>query len=430
MNMYTPHVWIPRLGTNLNPHTKANETANSVDLVNAPEAVSQQGTPFSTDIMNEIESGIVDASSGVGLRVTCATAESTQIKEIDLHDYDIKDDMHIDIDFTYGNTVGTVADGAIDSSTHIVAKSKGEQIRILGKNGIFLFDEMAGGEYVGSGCHRAGECHEFVITSMATGNTASTAGVVKNKTAKYIYSVSGSTFFYAKDINGNYTDGTGSLSYFATETTESGSTIAKTATGPAVLNYSLNPVIEVMSSYAQLYDNRTLVSGSTVTYQNTILEANALTLSYNGGTAYPIKGGRGEYLGIGAWGAGELLRFRFIGTASSGYWYCENITAIMQGGDATNGYYTKYRDGKTEQHGISSAAIPSGQSTVFNLPIQMYDDTYDLQLSTSANTTSATMVTFNTLGDIYRTITAFKAGFRAPPYQEGEAAYIAWSVSS
>ena len=93
--MYTPHVWIPRLGTNLNRYTKANETANSVDLVNAPEAVSQQGTPFSTDIMNEIESGIVDASSGVGLRVTCATAESTQIKEIDLHDYDIKDDMSV-----------------------------------------------------------------------------------------------------------------------------------------------------------------------------------------------------------------------------------------------------------------------------------------------------------------------------------------------
>ena len=60
----------------------------------------------------------------------------------------------------------------------------------------------------------------------------------------------------------------------------------------------------------------------------------------------------------------------------------------------------------------------------------MYDDTYDLQLSTSANTTSATMVTFNTLGDIYRTITAFKAGFRSPPSGAGEAAYIAWSVSS
>ena len=358
---YTPHVWIPRLGSNLNRFTKANETATSVDLTNAPEIVTQAGTPFSTDIMNEIESGIVDASSGVGLRVTCATAESKQIKEIDLHDYDIKDDMHIDIDFTYGNTVGTVADGAIDSRTHIVAKSKGEQIRILGKNGTFLFDEMAGGEYVGSGCHRAGECHEVVITSMATGNTASTAGVVKNKTAKYIYSVSGSTFFYAKDVNGNYTDGTGSLSYFATESTGSGSTIAKTATGIAVINYASNPVVEVMMTYAQLYDNRTLVSGSTVTYQNTILEANALTLSYNGGTPYPIKGGRGEYLGIGAWGAGELLRFRFIGSASSGYWYCENAKSIMQGGDSTNGYYTKYANGLIEQRIIStvSGSIPA-----------------------------------------------------------------------
>src|SRR5574344_2543676 len=186
---YTPHVWVPRLGSNLNRFTKANETSTSVDLTNAPEIVTQAGTPFSTDIMNEMEAGITDANAGIGLLVTCATAAATQIKEIDMSDYTIKAGMHIDIDFTYGNTFGS-AEGA------------GEQIRIVGKNGTFLFNEKIGGEYAGSGCHNAGDCHEFVITTMATGNTSGTAGVIKNKDADDIYNVVGENYSYRKQRDG------------------------------------------------------------------------------------------------------------------------------------------------------------------------------------------------------------------------------------
>lgn len=200
--MYTPHVWIPRLGTNLNRYTKANETANSVDLVNAPEAVSQQGTPFSTDIMNEMEEGITDANAGIGLLATCDTAADTKIKEIDISGYTIKAGMHIDIDFTYGNTVGSVEDGGIASGANIVTKGAGEQIRIVGRNGTFLFNEKIGGEYAGSGCHNAGDCHEMVITTMATGNTADTAGIIKNKDADDIYNVAGISYSYRKQRDG------------------------------------------------------------------------------------------------------------------------------------------------------------------------------------------------------------------------------------
>src|SRR5574344_258641 len=200
---YTPHVWIPRLGSNLNRFTKANETATSVDLTNAPENVRQAGTPFSTDIMNEMEEGITDANAGIGLLATCDTAAATQIKEIDMSDYTIKVGMHIDVDFTNGNTVGSVEDGGIASGADIVTKGAGEQIRIIGYNGMFLFNEKIGGEYAGSGCHNAGDCHEFVITTMATGNTSDTAGVIKNKDADYIYNVVGENYSYRKQRNGS-----------------------------------------------------------------------------------------------------------------------------------------------------------------------------------------------------------------------------------
>src|SRR5574344_1284115 len=202
MNMYTPHVWIPRLGTNLNRYTKANETANSVDLVNAPEIGTQAGAPVSTDIMNEMEEGLTDPNACIGLLATCATAAATQIKEINLSDYTIKAGMHIDIDFTYGNTVGSVEDGGIASGANIVTKGAGEQIRIIGNNGTFLFNEKIGGEYAGSGCHNAGDCHEMVITTMATGNTSDTAGVIKNKDADDIYNVVGENYSYRKQRGG------------------------------------------------------------------------------------------------------------------------------------------------------------------------------------------------------------------------------------
>src|SRR5574344_1432154 len=200
---YTPHVWIPRLRSNLNRFTKANETATSVDLTNAPEIVTQAGTPFSTHIMNEIKKGITDANAGIGLLVTCATAASTQIKQIDLSGYTIQAGMHIDVDFTNGNTVGSVSDGGIAGGTNIVKKGAGEQIRISAKNGTFLFNEKIGGEYAGFGCHNAGDCHEFVITTMATGNTADTAGVIKNKDADDIYNVVGSLYSYRKQRDGS-----------------------------------------------------------------------------------------------------------------------------------------------------------------------------------------------------------------------------------
>src|SRR5574344_1109959 len=203
---YTPHVWIPRIGSNLNRFTKANETATSVDLTNAPEIVTQAGTPFSTDIMNEMEEGITDANAGIGLLATCDTAAATQLKEIDMSDYTIQAGMHIDIDFTYGNTVGSVEDGGIASGANIVTKGAGEQIRIVGKNGTFLFNEKIGGEYAGSGCHNAGDCHEMVITTMATGNTADTAGIIKNKDADDIYNVvfnvGGENYSYRKQRDG------------------------------------------------------------------------------------------------------------------------------------------------------------------------------------------------------------------------------------
>lgn len=52
---YKKHIWVPRTGTKLNRFLKYNETATSVELVNAPETVTQEGTPFSAQIMNEIE---------------------------------------------------------------------------------------------------------------------------------------------------------------------------------------------------------------------------------------------------------------------------------------------------------------------------------------------------------------------------------------
>ena len=56
MNLRT--FWKARAGTNLNKFTKSSETASSVILTNAPDSVTEAGTPFTAAAMNNIENRI------------------------------------------------------------------------------------------------------------------------------------------------------------------------------------------------------------------------------------------------------------------------------------------------------------------------------------------------------------------------------------
>ena len=62
---YTKTVWKARQGVNLNRFSKSQETSRSVILTNAPDAVTDPGTQFSADHMNNIEQGIEDAHSTI-----------------------------------------------------------------------------------------------------------------------------------------------------------------------------------------------------------------------------------------------------------------------------------------------------------------------------------------------------------------------------
>ena len=62
---YVKTEWKARQGTNLNKFTKSQETGVSVILTNTPDEISEPGTPFSADNMNNIEQGIADAHGAV-----------------------------------------------------------------------------------------------------------------------------------------------------------------------------------------------------------------------------------------------------------------------------------------------------------------------------------------------------------------------------
>jgi hypothetical protein len=73
---YTKTSWLPRQGTNLNKFAKSAETASSVILTNAPDAVTQTGTPFSAENMNKIEQGILDAHQIAAANFSALTSHS------------------------------------------------------------------------------------------------------------------------------------------------------------------------------------------------------------------------------------------------------------------------------------------------------------------------------------------------------------------
>jgi len=62
---YTKTIWEPREGTGLHRYLKSGESSTEVTLVNTPTTITQAGTPFTTDAMNNIEAGLFSASEMV-----------------------------------------------------------------------------------------------------------------------------------------------------------------------------------------------------------------------------------------------------------------------------------------------------------------------------------------------------------------------------
>lgn len=68
---YTPHTWQDRLGVGLNKFT--DQDGNTYEFTPTPDSVTQVGTPFSADWMNELEQGVAASQR----QITFGTASPT-----------------------------------------------------------------------------------------------------------------------------------------------------------------------------------------------------------------------------------------------------------------------------------------------------------------------------------------------------------------
>ena len=75
---YNKHTWVARQGVGLNKFTDQN--GNRYEFTPSPDEVTQPGTPFSAEWMNEMEDGIAAAGIIYGV---CRTAESVSEKTVD-----------------------------------------------------------------------------------------------------------------------------------------------------------------------------------------------------------------------------------------------------------------------------------------------------------------------------------------------------------
>jgi hypothetical protein len=62
---YTKVNWKARQGIRLNKYAKTEETPNSVILVNAPEQITEEGTPISAENLNNMDEGIANLDEAV-----------------------------------------------------------------------------------------------------------------------------------------------------------------------------------------------------------------------------------------------------------------------------------------------------------------------------------------------------------------------------
>ena len=75
---YTKTTWVARDGSNLQKFLKSSETSTSVILINDP-IITEEGTPFSTANMNNIENGIDDLYNN---SITIGGKKHFQIQQI------------------------------------------------------------------------------------------------------------------------------------------------------------------------------------------------------------------------------------------------------------------------------------------------------------------------------------------------------------
>jgi hypothetical protein len=75
---YNKHTWVARQGIGLNKFTDQN--GNRYEFTPSPDEVTQPGTPFSAEWMNEMEDGIASAGIIYGI---CETAAATAAKIVD-----------------------------------------------------------------------------------------------------------------------------------------------------------------------------------------------------------------------------------------------------------------------------------------------------------------------------------------------------------
>ena len=75
--------WQPRKGVNLNRFNKSEETAEYVILTNEPDEVTEPGTLFSSENMNNIEEGIFEAHEGINAIAAAIEVEMTDEDESD-----------------------------------------------------------------------------------------------------------------------------------------------------------------------------------------------------------------------------------------------------------------------------------------------------------------------------------------------------------
>jgi len=99
--MYDKTSWKARQGSGLNKFIKSGETGNVVYLDNAPDSITEPGTPFTAENMNHIEEGIAEVTEAVNQEIT---DRNTAINE-----HNLSVTSHADIRDIINNHIGIPA---------------------------------------------------------------------------------------------------------------------------------------------------------------------------------------------------------------------------------------------------------------------------------------------------------------------------------
>ena len=219
MSVYTKTNWLARIAVKANRFAKTNETTEYVELTSEPESITQNGTEFTADRMNNLETGVYGAVGQISAGSAHTIGEEYLVSCTAAITVSIPDGYEIGTRKRIRNTAGSNVTLSFSGSDEFEG---GVTSLLIIPNGFVEIEKISSSEWVVAQASEgqrsfsttqiitAGEYpEESILVDASAGNVTITIADGKAGNVRHIQRSAGTGIVYLKDVSGNLYNASG-----------------------------------------------------------------------------------------------------------------------------------------------------------------------------------------------------------------------------